>query len=396
MVAVIFVSMGQSVYAQVMPLIGRELGFSVKLITTFVSISAFMFLITTPYWGRMSDRKGRKFVLMIGFIGYVISSLLFILVAYLGMIGILMTTNLILFFLLARILNSAVGAASRPAAGAYIADITTEEERSAGMGQYGAANNLGTIFAPIMVGFIAFLIANTSIFPSYLEPYGRLIPVLIMSLLSLLAMLMVYFYLPETLEKGVTEERAQKLAYDSKLFILVGIGVLIFICFSSTMTVAAFYIQDKFNFTTLITQERQGIAFGLLGLFSIIVQLSFIQKSKMIPINFVLISIPFFILGVLSIVMSPSFIYFVLGMSFLGIAMGLASSGYTATASLNAGSSNQGEAVGIAMVAPGLGFAIGPLMSGFLYEVSPNLPYLVCIPIFLLIFILVLFLKRYI
>ena len=116
--------MGQSVYAQVMPLIGRELGFSVRLITTFVSISAFVFLLTTPFWGRMSDRKGRKSVLMIGFAGYIISSLLFVLVAYLGLVGVLLTSSLILSFLLARVLNSAVGAASRPAAGAYIADLS--------------------------------------------------------------------------------------------------------------------------------------------------------------------------------------------------------------------------------------------------------------------------------
>ena len=66
------------------------------------------------------------------------------------------------------------------------------------------------------------------------------------------------------------------------------------------------------------------------------------------------------------------------------------------TAYLNAVSSNQGEPVGVAMVAPGLGFAIGPLMSGFLYEISPNLPYLICIPIFVVVFLLVLYIKRYI
>ena len=77
--------MGQSVYAQVMPLIGRELGFSVRLITSFVSISAFVFLLTTPFWGCISDVKGRKTVLMIGFVGYIISSLLFVLVAYLAL-----------------------------------------------------------------------------------------------------------------------------------------------------------------------------------------------------------------------------------------------------------------------------------------------------------------------
>lgn len=388
--------MGQSVYAQVMPLIGRELGFSVRLITSFVSISAFVFLLATPFWGRISDVKGRKTVLMIGFAGYIISSLLFVLVAYLGLIGVLLTTSLILSFLLARVLNSAIGAASRPASGAYIADITTEEKRSAGMGQYGAANNLGTIFAPIMVSFIAFLITNTEIFPSSLEPFGRLIPVVFMSLLSLLALIMVYFYLPETLDPNTKQIKRERMSYDSKLLVFVGIGVLIFICFSSSMTVAAFYIQDKFNFSILVTQERQGIAFGLLGIFSILVQLTFVQKTKIIPINFISISVPFFILGIIFIVISSSFTYFVVGMSFLGIAMGLSSPGYTATASLNADSSNQGEAVGLAMVAPGLGFAIGPFLSGMLYEISPNLPYLICIPIFIIVFLLVLYIKRYI
>lgn len=388
--------MGQSVYAQVMPLIGRELGFSVRLITSFVSISAFVFLLATPFWGRISDVKGRKTVLMIGFAGYIISSLLFVLVAYLGLIGVLLTTSLILSFLLARVLNSAIGAASRPASGAYIADITTEEKRSAGMGQYGAANNLGTIFAPIMVSFIAFLITNTEIFPSSLEPFGRLIPVVFMSLLSLLALIMVYFYLPETLDPNTKQIKRERMSYDSKLLVFVGIGVLIFICFSSSMTVAAFYIQDKFNFSILVTQERQGIAFGLLGIFSILVQLTFVQKTKIIPINFISISVPFFILGIIFIVISSSFTYFVVGMSFLGIAMGLSSPGYTATASLNADSSNQGEAVGVAMVAPGLGFAIGPFLSGMLYEISPNLPYLICIPIFIIVFLLVLYIKRYI
>jgi len=388
--------MGQSVYAQVMPLIGRELGFSVRLITSFVSISAFVFLLTTPFWGRISDVKGRKTVLMIGFVGYIISSLLFVLVAYLGLVGVLLTTSLIFSFLLSRVLNSAVGAASRPAAGAYIADITTEEERSAGMGQYGAANNLGTIFAPIMVSFIAFLLVNTEIFPSYFEPYGRLIPVVLMSFLSFFALIMVYFFLPETLDTKLDGAKREKMTYDSKLLIFVGIGVLIFICFSSSMTVAAFYIQDKFNLSILVTQERQGIAFGLLGIFSILVQLTYVQRTKLNPINFIIISIPFFILGILFIVLSLSFTYFVIGMSLLGIAMGLASPGYTATASLNADSSNQGEAVGVAMVAPGLGFAIGPFLSGLLYEISPNLPYLICIPIFVIVFLLVIYIKRYI
>ena len=64
MLIIIFVSMGQSVYWQTMPIIGREFGFSEMEINTVVSISAAMFIIFTPFWGRLSDRIGRKSVLL--------------------------------------------------------------------------------------------------------------------------------------------------------------------------------------------------------------------------------------------------------------------------------------------------------------------------------------------
>jgi len=72
-------------------------------------------------------------------------------------------------------------------------------------------------------------------------------------------------------------------------------------------------------------------------------------------------------------------------MAIMGLAMGLASPGYTASASLNAGPNNQGAAVGLAMVAPGLGFTLGPFLSGLLYSISINLPFLFILPLFLVI-----------
>ena len=63
--------------------------------------------------------------------------------------------------------------------------------------------------------------------------------------------------------------------------------------------------------------------------------------------------------------------------------MGLASPGYTSPASLNADPNNQGAAVGLAMVAPGLGFTLGPFLSGLLYSISISLPFLFILPLFL-------------
>ena len=391
---VIFVSMGQSVYWQTMPLIGRELGFSVKLITSLISFSALMFLIFTPYWGRLSDKKGRKFVLLIGLVGYIASTLLFCWIAYLGLIGYFTFTALIFFLLVARVINSALGAGMRPATGATVADVTTEENRSAGMGQFGAANNVGTILGPVLVSFIAFLIANTAIFPASLEPYGRLIPLLFMSFLMMMALVFVYFYLPESLVKQEANSSGQGFNFDKSNLMLISTGVLIFSSFAIIQSISAFYLQDTFSLSILATQQSLGIALGFMALTSIVAQLTIVQKIKIPPIKLVQWSTPFFILGTLVAVYADNFNIYVLGMSIIGLGMGLGTPGYTAAVSLNADSESQGAAVGLAMVAPGLGFSIGPLLGGFLYESSPSLPFLAILPIFVLVFLIASYINK--
>ena len=391
---VIFVSMGQSVYWQTMPLIGRELGFSVKLITSLVSFSALMFLIFTPYWGRLSDKKGRKFVLLIGLVGYIASTLLFCWIAYLGLIGYFTFTALIFFLLVARVINSALGAGMRPATGATVADVTTEENRSAGMGQFGAANNVGTILGPVLVSFIAFLIANTAIFPASLEPYGRLIPLLFMSFLMMMALVFVYFYLPESLVKQEANSSGQGFNFDKSNLMLISTGVLSFSSFAIIQSISAFYLQDTFSLSILATQQSLGIALGFMALTSIVAQLTIVQKIKIPPIKLVQWSTPFFILGTLVAVYADNFNIYVLGMSIIGLGMGLGTPGYTAAASLNADSESQGAAVGLAMVAPGLGFSIGPILGGFLYESSPSLPFLAILPIFVLVFLIASYINK--
>ena len=377
-----------------MPLIGRELGFSVKLITSLVSFSALMFLIFTPYWGRLSDKKGRKFVLIIGLVGYITSTLLFCWIAYLGLIGYFTFTALIFFLLLARVINSALGAGMRPATGATVADVTTEENRSAGMGQFGAANNIGTILGPVLVSFIAFLIANTAIFPASLEPYGRLIPLLFMSFLMMMALVFVYFYLPESLVKQEANSSGQGFNFDKSNLMLISTGVLIFSSFAIIQSISAFYLQDTFSLSILATQQSLGIALGFMALTSIVAQLTIVQKIKVPPIKLVQWSTPFFVLGALVAVYATNFNIYVFGMSIIGLGMGLGTPGYTAAASLNADSENQGAAVGLAMIAPGLGFSIGPLLGGFLYESSPSLPFLAILPIFVLVFLIASYINK--
>ena len=381
MLIIIFVSMGQSVYWQTMPIIGREFGFSEMEINTVVSISAAMFIIFTPFWGRLSDRIGRKSVLLVGLTGYVLSNIIFLYSASIGLIGYVSGFFLLFILLVSRIINSAVGAASRPATGAYVADVTSLEERSSGMGKFGAANNIGTILGPVLVGSII----GINIFNSKIEGFALLTPLIVMSFLMIVAILFVLLFLPNKKSAYSDELNSERPALDKNLKLLISIGVIVFTSFAIVQSVTAYYIQDRFSLTLDETARSTALLLGTMALMAIVSQLTFVQRFKGFPLELIKYSIPLFALSSLIIVFSPSYTYIYFGMAIMGLAMGLASPGYTASVSLNAGPNNQGAAVGLAMIAPGLGFTLGPFLSGLLYSISINLPFLFILPLFLVI-----------
>ena len=385
MLVILFVSMGQSVYWQTMPIIGREFQFTEIEINTLVSISAAMFIIFTPFWGKLSDRIGRKAVLLIGLSGYVFSNIIFLYSASLGLIGAVSGFSLLMILLAARIVNSAIGAASRPASGAYVADVTSEEDRSAGMGKFGAANNIGTILGPVLVGSLVGL----NIFDIQIPQFGLLTPLIVMSIVMAIAAIFVYIFLPNNEFGSETEIKSSDLVFDNNLKLLLSIGITIFTAFAIVQSVTAFYLQDRFDYDLDETAKNTALLLGTMAFMAIISQLTIVQRYKGSPLNLIKFSIPLFILSCLLIIFSPNFFFLYLGMAAMGLGMGLASPGYTSAASLNADKDNQGAAVGLAMVAPGIGFALGPLLSGFLYSNSMNLPFIFILPLFLLLTILI-------
>ena len=385
MLVILFVSMGQSVYWQTMPIIGREFNFTEIEINTLVSISAAMFIVFTPFWGKLSDRIGRKKVLLIGLSGYVLSNIVFLYSASLGLIGTFTGFSLLMILLISRVINSAIGAASRPASGAYVADVTSEEDRSSGMGKFGAANNIGTILGPVLVGSLVGL----NIFNIQIQEFGLLTPLIVMSMIMALAAIFVYVYLPNNKIASSEEVKETKIVLDFNLKLLISIGVIIFTAFAIVQSVTAFYIQDRFGYNLDQTAQTTALLLGTMAFMSIVSQLTIVQKYKGGPLNLIKFSIPLFVLSSLLIIFSPNFLFIYSGMAAMGLAMGLASPGYTAAASLNADKDNQGAAVGLAMVAPGIGFALGPFLSGLLYSSSMNMPFIFILPLFLILILLI-------
>lgn len=120
----------------------EDLGASPTQIGGLMAVYSAMQLIFAPIWGRISDRRGRKPAILIGLIGNA---------GALALFGIASTLK-ILF--IARGLSGVLSAAVLPTVMAYVADVTTEEERGKGMGLMGAAMGLGFIMGPAIGGIM--------------------------------------------------------------------------------------------------------------------------------------------------------------------------------------------------------------------------------------------------
>ena len=120
----------------------EELGASTAQIGFLISIYSAMKLIFAPVWGRLSDQYGRKPAILIGLVGNAGALILFGAVKSMP------------WLFIARGLSGVFSAAILPTVMAYVADVTTEEDRGKGMGLMGAAMGLGFIAGPGIGGII--------------------------------------------------------------------------------------------------------------------------------------------------------------------------------------------------------------------------------------------------
>jgi DHA1 family tetracycline resistance protein-like MFS transporter len=239
---------GFGIVIPLVPLYAEEFGASVVEIGLLTGVYALMQLIFAPIWGRVSDRYGRRPVILGSLLGSSVAWLMF------GFAPALW----VLF--LARILDGISGA-SYAAAQAYVADITTDEDRVRGMGLIGAAFGLGFIIGPGIGGLFAaidprapFIVAATAALANFAIAWKRL---------------------PESRKPGTRE--GQKQSRWTALVAAIGsrdFGPLIWISFIGSLgfvameSVFSLFGNRRFGFGLTET----GLVFVFIGVFAAIVQ----------------------------------------------------------------------------------------------------------------------------
>jgi MFS family permease len=354
--------MGFSVLFPLLAPIGREMGLSEIQITSIIGCSALTVFIASPIWGRISDRWGRKKVLLTGLFGFSIGTFGFNWVLSLGLNGLLTGSSLFVALLVTRILHAAVMSATMPAATAYMADITTTATRTKGMGATGAANNLGSILGPAISGLAVF---------------SLLLPLWLMAVIAFCNGLFIWRFLPESPSPTrLKSDLPKPLSYsDARILPFIIVGVFLFMGFALVQQTMGFRFQDALGLSASETAKTFGIAMMFSAAASLIAQVFIVQRLNVKPFFLLKLAIPLLVAAFLLMAIFETRLWLTTAMIIQGFAMGLAGPGFMAGASLAVKSSEQGSVAGIAASCGPLGFTFGPLLGGLLYQINPVLPY---------------------
>lgn len=348
------------------PYLGRSLGESAFKAGILMSIYSLMQFIFNPFWGQLSDKYGRRPILLISLLGASVSHL-----------GFAFSTTFWAMFL-AR-LFAGTFAANISAAMASVADISSESERSKRMGLIGAAFGLGFTIGPFFGGFIS----SQGAYISTEAPFGLWTAALAASLLCFLNFIFAIFYLPETNPRIINKEAkasppiSAPLPAHKKILVIFqyfkksNLRNLLLTYGLNSLAMALIevslflYVKDKFE----LSLEQASLGFAYIGLILVFTQGFLVRKmlpkygeAKLIKMSLVL-----FALGVGSIPLAPTLLLFAIPVTILSIAQGLLSPALTGSISLSEDKHHQGQVMGVTQSLSALGRIIGPAVAGSIY-----------------------------
>lgn len=340
-----------------LPIYGRYFHASELTIGLLAASFALAQLLCSPFWGALSDRLGRKPVILIGLAGLTGSFLIFA-----------VSGNLLALFL-ARILQGAFSGAVMPSARAFIADVTSNEQRVGALGKLGAAQGLGLIMGPAIGGIFS--------------TQGLAIPFFAAALAGAINFFFVFLLLPESLKEKVHATMHAKLAFHAFSRIARGLKdslaplfLLSFVwsfAISNNQVTIPLIGTDKFHIDTI----AMGIGFTAMAITSSITQFFFIAPLsrffghvKIVSAGLLGMALAFFLIPLV-----PSNMFFLYGtLALVGFGSALARPVITALITEET-TQPQGLTMGIAHSFESLGRLLGPLLGGFLFMFGSSTPF---------------------
>ncbi len=347
---------------------GRNYGASTGELAILGSIYSLMQFFFSPIWGRLSDRHGRRPILLMSLAGSVISYFLF---AF---------SNSLWLLIFSRAL-AGIFAANISTAQAYIADVTTPQDRAKGMGLIGAAFGIGFTLGPPIGGISV-------------SKLGLAAPGIIAGTLCLWNLILAYFRLEESLSP---EMRAKAIESNQKKGRLAQLETFFSIkknpalalaivstffatfAFSNLEQVFSLFIQTKFEIPTEEAAYKTGMILMWSGLLGAVIQGGLIRKLVPKYGETKLLTIGLFVQGIAMILFSESPTYFSFFITAIPLALGsgLINPTLAALVSKEAEQHEQGAVIGLKEGMGSLARIFGPLSGLLAFGVQATLPFFI-------------------
>ena len=336
----------------------KDTGATTTEIAILMSIYSGMQLFFAPLWGRLSDKHGRKPAILLGLLGNAVA-----------LVGFGLAKDYI-YLLTARSAAGIASAAVLPSVMAYVADITTSEERGRGMGLMGAAMGLGFILGPAIGGIMG----------------SHDMPFFVAGGLSILNFLFALILLPESLQKDIADETIEdrhEWISPRDIFrrttLKSPLTPLFLVAFFSTFSFAGLemtfplFIEDRWNYG----EREMGWMFMCMGVIAVPMQgvllgrlINGLGERRIILIGLLLSAI-----GIALLLNAYSFVTLTLYLTIAGVGNQLIRPTNTSWISKQT-QIGQGAAIGLMDAFLSLGRILGPLLGGWLYAKEAH-PYVV-------------------
>lgn len=353
---------GFGIIIPLLPFWAQHLGANavqVGLIMTAYSLAQFLFL---PVLGRLSDRFGRRPIILYSLLIEALSSALSALV---GSFALLLVVRFI----------GGLGAANIGSAQAVISDTTTPAERAKGMGMIGAAIGLGFVLGPALGGALATL--------------GLAVPFWVAAGIALVNAALVFAFLPETRKVGAATAKAGltvrsllpltglAASFKSPAIVrLLAINLLYTLAFTAMEAMFPLFSHATFGWTA----TQNGYLFVYVGVIMVIVQGGLIGRIvKRFGVQTALLAgLALLGGGLLLLPLGVTLPMLLLAIGVLSAGSGAVSSTSSTLGSLAAGAEEQGQTLSALQSFSGLGRIVGPVAAGWIFSVGgPGAPFVV-------------------
>ena len=355
--AVLVDLVGFGIVLPLLPFYATDLGAAGLQVGLLVTVYSAVQLVMAPLWGRISDRFGRRRVLILGLLGSAVAYVIFA-----------RADSLALLFL-SRIVGG-IGGSTIPVAQAYIADVTPPTRRAGNMGLIGAAFGLGFVIGPALGGILAGVSPGSPAAPGYVAAG-----------LCFANALVAALWLPESRR---SRDRATsrfnlgaaltEVGGSGQIMIILAGYLFITMAFSTLQPTLSLLASERFA----LGARQAGYLFAMLGFVSAVYQGGIVRVlvPRMGERRLFRYSAVPFAAGLLVIGLATDLRLLLAGLVLLGIGYGGAVPAVLGLLSRAASPERQGGVLGVGQSVGSLARVLGPIMAGALFDVRLAFPYM--------------------